>query len=95
VATPPRWIPGDLLQSRRTSVELPGEPGQSKSTGEDREPGLDQHYQRRREDHPDDKREGIAQVGVACNGGFGPNQTVTLSSGWFESRDCGTWEKIG
>ena len=32
---------------------------------------------------------------ISNNGGFGPNQTVTLSSGWFESRDCGTWQKIG
>jgi hypothetical protein len=30
------------------------------------------------------------------NGGFTANQTVTLVAGkWFETANCGTWEKIG
>ncbi len=32
---------------------------------------------------------------IANNGGFTANQTVQLTSGWFESRDCGEWQKIG
>jgi hypothetical protein len=32
---------------------------------------------------------------IANNGGFTPNQTVQLTSGWFESSDCGEWKKIG
>lgn len=31
---------------------------------------------------------------IANNGGFSANQTVTLDSGWFQTSDCGTWEKI-
>lgn len=33
---------------------------------------------------------------IENNGGFGPNQTITLTAGkWIESSDCGTWERIG
>ena len=32
---------------------------------------------------------------IANNGGFTANQTVQLTSGWFESHDCGEWKKIG
>ncbi|MGI8707275.1 MAG: hypothetical protein ACR2LG_03590, partial [Actinomycetota bacterium] len=32
---------------------------------------------------------------IVNNGGFSANQTVTLSSGWFETSDCGQWRKIG
>ena len=31
---------------------------------------------------------------IVNNGGFGPNQTVTIDSPWFETSDCGTWERI-
>ena len=31
---------------------------------------------------------------ITNNGGFTANQTVTLSTGWFESQDCGEWQKI-
>jgi hypothetical protein len=31
---------------------------------------------------------------IVNNGGFGPNQTLTIDSAWFETSDCGTWEKI-
>ncbi len=32
---------------------------------------------------------------ITNNGGFGPNQTLTIDSGWFETTDCGEWTKIG
>lgn len=31
---------------------------------------------------------------IINNGGFSPNQTLTIDSPWFETSDCGTWEKI-
>lgn len=31
---------------------------------------------------------------IANNGGFGPNQTITIDSAWFETSDCGTWERV-
>ena len=31
---------------------------------------------------------------IVNNGGFGPNQTITIDSAWFETNDCGEWEKI-
>lgn len=31
---------------------------------------------------------------IINNGGFGPNQTLTIDSPWFETSDCGTWERI-
>jgi hypothetical protein len=32
---------------------------------------------------------------IVNNGGFGPNQTVTIDSPWFETNGCGEWAKIG
>jgi multidrug efflux pump subunit AcrA (membrane-fusion protein) len=32
---------------------------------------------------------------IINNGGFGPNQTLEIDSPWFETQDCGEWEKVG
>lgn len=32
---------------------------------------------------------------IVNNGGFTANQTLTIDSAWFETRDCGVWKKIG
>lgn len=32
---------------------------------------------------------------IINNGGFGPNQTITIDSPFFETRDCGEWVKLG
>jgi outer membrane murein-binding lipoprotein Lpp len=32
---------------------------------------------------------------IVNNGGFGPNQTLTIDSAWFETSDCGDWTKVG
>jgi hypothetical protein len=31
---------------------------------------------------------------IINNGGFAPNQTLTIDSPWFESSNCGTWRPI-
>jgi hypothetical protein len=31
---------------------------------------------------------------IENNGGFSPNQTLTIDSAWFQTDGCGVWEKI-
>lgn len=31
---------------------------------------------------------------IANNGGFGPNQTITIDSAWFETSGCGEWTAL-
>jgi hypothetical protein len=32
---------------------------------------------------------------IINNGGFNKNQTLTIDSPYFETSDCGTWQRLG